>query len=106
MTEQKKRFECYLNIQKSDGVRGEAVIISGSGETSPEALALFAHALKAALRQHVRGCVRSQFSAWCESMQHKTDHGDVDEGLAAYGLGHKLCDNLPGPAFVMLTPAL
>ena len=44
MTEQKNRFECYLNIQIAS--QGIAVIISGTGKTKEEAQALFDHSLK------------------------------------------------------------
>ena len=47
VTEQKKRFECYLNIQVQDGSKSNGVIISGSGETIEETRSLFDHALKA-----------------------------------------------------------
>ena len=48
MTEAQKRFECYLNIQKTtDGVKGDAMIVSGTAETAKEARELFDHALKA-----------------------------------------------------------
>ena len=46
MTETPKRFECYLNIQNTNGVKGDAVIISGTAETMKEAQTLFDHALK------------------------------------------------------------
>ena len=46
MSEVTKRFECYLNIQKSNGVGGNATIISGTGESVEEAQALFDHAMK------------------------------------------------------------
>ena len=47
MTDDKKRFECYLNIQKTtDGVKGDAMIVSGTAETAEEAKMLFDHALE------------------------------------------------------------
>lgn len=50
MNEPKKRFECYLNIQKTDGVKADAVIISGSATTEEEARFLFDHALETYLK--------------------------------------------------------
>lgn len=39
------RYECYVNVQKSDGVNGQAIIIFGNGDTAKEARELFDHAM-------------------------------------------------------------
>ena len=41
------RFECYMNIQRQDGSRSNAVIIFGNGDIAKEAQELFDHALEA-----------------------------------------------------------
>ena len=47
VTEDKKRFECYMNSTVVKGSNSVNFIISGSGETAEEALELFDHALEA-----------------------------------------------------------
>jgi len=46
MSEDKKRFECYMNSTVVNGSNSVNFIISGSGETAEEARELFDHSLK------------------------------------------------------------